>query len=309
MITYNHEAFISEAIEGVLMQKTDFPVELVIGDDCSTDRTPSICRQYQERYPQAVRLIEQPENVGVSENFRRSLNSCRGKYVAICEGDDYWTDPDKLQKQVDFLAANPDYSICFHNCALVFDDENEPSRLLSSGEDVDYSFDDFITRRVVAGPVAMLFRRSLLPTFPEGFIVFDWVIFLIMSHGGKVRFINDVTSVYRRHAENWTNVFSVRKAEFLLSVTQQCKDYFAPAYGDVFDKWLSHCYADVCFTSFREGNFEKFSENYEKCEKYWDLLETRKRRALVVRKALLASPILANIYNAFQIHTRKYKPV
>jgi len=124
MITYNHEEFISKAIEGVMMQQTSFPIELIIGEDCSTDSTHAICLKYKSKYPDKIKLRIQEFNLGMTQNFISTLQVSTGKYIAQCEGDDYWTDPYKLQKQVDFLEANEAYSVCFHRCRH-FDVEKE----------------------------------------------------------------------------------------------------------------------------------------------------------------------------------------
>lgn len=116
MITYNHEDFIARAIEGVLLQEVDVPIELVIGEDCSTDATRDAVLTYQKKYPDIIRVIISEMNVGAIENDKRTNMACRGKYVAFCEGDDYWTDPYKLQKQVDFLEANPAYGLVHTDC-------------------------------------------------------------------------------------------------------------------------------------------------------------------------------------------------
>lgn len=112
MITYNHEKYIAEAIEGVLMQKSTFSFELVIGEDCSIDKTREICETYQKKFPHIIKLLpKQEKNLGMMANFVNTLKECKGTYIALCEGDDYWTDPFKLQKQVDFLEANTDVSL------------------------------------------------------------------------------------------------------------------------------------------------------------------------------------------------------
>ncbi len=113
MMTYNHAPFIAQAIEGVLQQETDFPFELVIGEDCSTDGTREIVFEYQEKYPDIIRMITSDENVGMKKNGLRIVKACRGKYVAFCEGDDYWQSPHKLQKQADYLERHPE-------CGLVY---------------------------------------------------------------------------------------------------------------------------------------------------------------------------------------------
>lgn len=113
MITYNHEDYIKQSIEGVLLQKCNFSFELVIGEDCSTDNTRQICEEYSAKYPQ-INLLSSESNLGMMPNFVRTLGACSSKYIALCEGDDYWTDPKKLQKQVDFLETNPAYVLCSH---------------------------------------------------------------------------------------------------------------------------------------------------------------------------------------------------
>ena len=127
LITYNHEKLIGQALDSILMQKTTFPTEVVIGEDCSTDSTRDIVRAYSERYPETIRAILPEVNQGPFQNVIRTLNECRGEYIAAIEGDDYWTDPGKLQLQVDFLDAHPECSSSFHKVLKVFDDGSQPS--------------------------------------------------------------------------------------------------------------------------------------------------------------------------------------
>lgn len=299
MLTYNHEEFIAEAIEGVAKQKCPFRIELVIGDDCSTDGTSWIIVELANKYPGLIKLLKRPTNLGLSENFRDALNNCTGRYIAICEGDDYWTDPQKVAKQVEFMEANPDYSMHFHNSEMIYMDRSHPSELTTGPTATDYSFQDFLERRLVVGTQSMLFRRDALPILPNHFIVFDWVLFLIISHNGKVRFANEVMSVYRKHDDNWTNNFSLKKAEFFLRMTEQCKAYFAPSYSDRFDKWLAHCKADVCFGAFNEGESLKFREAFSATKKFWTLLGARKKFGLVLRYWLISMPFGPKIYKTF----------
>lgn len=120
MITYNHEPYIREAIEGVMMQKADFEFELVIGEDCSTDKTREICFEYQKKYPDKIRVLWWHKNSyqfphPAGGNSHRNLAHCRGEFIALCEGDDYWIDPLKLQKQVDVMRKYPNVGLCFGN--------------------------------------------------------------------------------------------------------------------------------------------------------------------------------------------------
>ena len=112
-ITYNHEKYIEETIDSFLMQETDFPFEIVIGEDCSTDNTRKIVEKYKEMYPNIIKLIVSENNVGMQANGQRTMEACIGEYMALCEGDDYWTDKNKLQIQKDFLESNPEYIICY----------------------------------------------------------------------------------------------------------------------------------------------------------------------------------------------------
>ena len=138
MVTYNQENYISNAIESVMMQKANFQYKLYIGEDCSTDNTGKICKELKGKYPKMIELFLNEANLGGNQNARLIYEQCfksGAKYVALLEGDDYWTDPYKLQKQVDFLEANKDYSICFHKVKVWNEEEQK-------------LVDDFITREV-----------------------------------------------------------------------------------------------------------------------------------------------------------------
>ena len=206
MITYNHEAFIREALDGVLMQQTSFPYELVIGEDCSTDRTREICIEYQQKHPEKIRLLLNEKNLGMMANFIQTLKACTGKYIALCEGDDYWTDPLKLQKQVDFLEWNEEFSICFHRVKIL----NE------SGIQ-----DDFITREVPSETnilelakgnfmhtPSVVFKRNWkeLPKWFYESPVGDYPLHMINAQYGKIKKLDDIMAVYRIHQNNiWVN--------------------------------------------------------------------------------------------------------
>lgn len=165
-ITYNHELYIRKCIEGVLMQQVNFPIEFIIAEDCSTDGTLAVCKGYAEKYPDLIKLITSENNVGAIVNERRAMKAAKGKYIAFCEGDDYWTDPLKLQKQVDFLEENPEYSVTFHRCKHynVVDDtikDDQCGFLFQNNEEgvdvtVEMFFDKWITQ-----PLTMVYRASM----------------------------------------------------------------------------------------------------------------------------------------------------
>lgn len=165
-ITYNHAPFIRKAIEGFLMQKVNFPIEYIIAEDCSTDNTLAICKSYAEKYPDIIRIITSEHNVGGIENERRAMLAAKGRYIALCEGDDYWTDPLKLQKQVDFLESHPDYSVTFHRYKIHYLNEdrweNDNIGCLFEGKDIEgveintYMF----LHRWITQYLTMVYRKS-----------------------------------------------------------------------------------------------------------------------------------------------------
>lgn len=115
VITYNHEDYIEKALESILMQETNFDYEIVVGEDCSTDNTRKILLEYKKKHPKKFKLLLHEKNIGAMQNQIKTMDACTGKYIAICEGDDYWVSPHKLQKQVNFLESNPSYNICGHS--------------------------------------------------------------------------------------------------------------------------------------------------------------------------------------------------
>ncbi|WP_180754330.1 glycosyltransferase [Hymenobacter sp. DG01] len=202
MITYNHEPFIAEAIESVLMQKGDFDLELVIGEDCSTDGTLSIINEYQRRFPNVVRVITSSHNVGAQMNFVRAYNACEGEYVAMLEGDDYWIDELKLQKQVAFLNNNRDYSICFHNMNVVHEEDNRTITSNPVNQKTDLDINDLAERNYIT-TASCVFRNKIVTTFPKWFykaIAGDYCLHMLNAREGKIKYFSDIMGVYRVHS-------------------------------------------------------------------------------------------------------------
>ncbi|NDV94856.1 glycosyltransferase [Dysgonomonas sp. 521] len=198
MITYNHEKFIAEAIEGVVMQKTDFPFELVIGEDCSTDNTRAICIEYQKKYPDIITLRLPETNQGMMLNWINNISSGRGKYIALCDGDDYWTDPYKLQKQVDFMEANLDFAMCSHKVHTLMcghlDENIEMERDILTTEDLIRKDWGLLT-------ASIFFRKDAHKT-PNWYYTVkngDFALQLIVSLSGKIKFLPEYMAVYRQH--------------------------------------------------------------------------------------------------------------
>lgn len=202
-ITYNHEPYIAQTLDGFLMQKTDFPFEVLIHDDASTDRTADIIREYEAKFPKLIKPIYQKENqyskgftsVSATWNFPRA----KGKYIALCEGDDYWIDENKLQMQVDFLENNPEYGMCFHDAVVVNELENEVDSFSYHVIEKDYSATELFENWVVP-TASMLFKKEILCyklADRKNFIAGDIVLVEQACVYGKVHGFKKKMSVYR----------------------------------------------------------------------------------------------------------------
>lgn len=206
-ITYQHAPFIRACIEGVLMQQTTFPVEYIIGEDFSKDGTREIVMEYAAKYPGRIRVMTADKNVGLRANARRTNLALRGKYSALCEGDDYWTDPLKLQKQVDFLEANPDHSLTYHDARV---EDHDGKLILASkipaGMARDHSEEELMLNKTFILTLTMLYRNDaeLLQQPPhEGAMILNGDNFLTSRLGltGKGKFMADISpAVYRQHS-------------------------------------------------------------------------------------------------------------
>ncbi len=202
MITYNHEEFIAKAIDSILMQRTNFDYEIVIGEDCSTDNTRNILIDYQQKYPDKIRLLLHDKNQGMHLNGAQTLAACKGKYVAMLEGDDYWTSPEKLQKQVDFLDNHSECAICFHNVTEVYKDGDRESHSVFLNDRKEfYTVEDLFRLNFIPTPSTM-FRNGLVPKIPDWCSLLpmgDWTLHILNALHGNIGYINEVMAVHLNH--------------------------------------------------------------------------------------------------------------
>ena len=202
MITYNHEEFIEQSINGVLMQECNFEIELLISNDNSPDNTDSVIKKILKNHPKAnlIKYINRTENVGMMPNFISTLTQCTGKFIALCEGDDYWTDPLKLQKQFDFLESNYDYSMICHNAKIIYEGiDKEPISFNKKKVECDININEIITQWAI--PTASIFLRNEiinpLPTWFSEIYSGDFTIALLCANTGKIKFLPETMSIYR----------------------------------------------------------------------------------------------------------------
>ncbi len=214
IITYNQETTIAQTLDSIIEQEGDFDLEIVIGDDCSKDNTPTICQEYKKKYPGIITLLLQETNQGVTKNFIDTIGLCKGDYIGICAGDDYWCDKFKIQKQLDFLHQHPDYGVVSTGGYRLLVEKNQLEEGIAplNPEPSGYVFDLTWRGGVYAMPLSLLFRAELLKYIDFGefikrkFSVEDVPMQAIMAHHTKFGHIPDLCVVYRVYTASLTFV-------------------------------------------------------------------------------------------------------
>jgi glycosyltransferase involved in cell wall biosynthesis len=204
-ITYNHEKYIRDAIEGLLIQKTRFPIEIYIHDDCSTDATPGIIQEYAAKHYKLIKPIYQSVNqYSLGKKITPIvLPYCKGKYIALCEGDDYWTDPYKLQKQSDFLEKHPECALCFHAVEIISEIADQGAKIATPHKKKSiYTLKDLLKGNFIH-TCSVMFRRGLFGEFPDWFYkaaTADWPLHILNAQYGDIGYINEIMGAYRVHS-------------------------------------------------------------------------------------------------------------
>jgi glycosyltransferase involved in cell wall biosynthesis len=221
MIAYNHEKYIQEAVASVLMQKVDCSYELIIGEDFSTDNTRGILVGLQKKHPERIRLLLSVTNLGPHENFRRTIACCRGEYLAYLDGDDYWTSPDKLQRQVEYLIAHPECSMVFSSISVIRGSEQNlwrPTNPQSVYKLVDLFVDNFI-------PICSALYRNIyggvLPNWIDKAPFGDWPFHVLHALRGDIGYFDEPMAAYRVHSGGaWTSKPGLAKHQETLAMAK-----------------------------------------------------------------------------------------
>ncbi|WP_186321468.1 glycosyltransferase [Bacillus sp. FJAT-22090] len=212
--TYNHEDYIADAIESFLMQKTNFKYEILIGEDCSTDNTRKIVDEYATQYPEIIRIITSSQNVGARQNSRRLVENSKGKYIAECEGDDFWTDPLKLQKQVDYMESHSECSLCFHSAEILQAPNKPTGRIIRPylSDKISPIEDIIIGGGGFCPTPSLLYRKKFMenpPTYYLNAPIGDYPMQMYLASQGYVYYFDACMCAYRSGVEgSWTNRMS-----------------------------------------------------------------------------------------------------
>lgn len=232
IITYSHEKYIEEAINGVLIQNCNFEIELIIANDCSPDKTDLIIKNIiktNEKARKIIKYFKQDKNIGMMPNFIYAMEQCKGKYIALCEGDDYWTNPLKLQKQVDFLEANKDFVMCFHQVNSLFKNNKISinTDTFSENNEATFTIENLAQRNFISTP-SVVFRNNIVK-FPDWYLISpvgDYVLWMLLSDYGKIKYLPNNMAVYRVGVGTWSRQNTITINEKWIKVLKLLEAHF-----------------------------------------------------------------------------------
>ena len=243
---FMHEQFIDNAIQGFLMQQTSFKIEILINDDASTDKTPGIIRMYEGKYPQLIKATYQSENQfsgGKTKNYVTQPEK-KGKYIAFCEGDDFWCDPLKLQKQVDFLENNPDFVICHHNMKVIYEGTDKVPHHSNPNSQKEISTIEDLAWGNYIYTASVVCRNKLFDRFPNWMSncpVGDYPLHMLNAQFGKIRYFKEIMGVYRIHPLGvWQNKSREYRIERWVEMLEIMKSRFSPSVNEILKQSQNH---------------------------------------------------------------------
>ncbi len=247
MITYNHGPFIAQALDSILQQKVQFTFEIVIGEDNSTDNTREVLQQYANRHPGIIRLLLHPRNIGAMNNQTETLKNCRGKYIAYLEGDDYWSDINKLQKQVDFLETHAAFNACFHNVAIIDETTHTGELVYEQGRKNEIGLADLAEGDYMktCSLLSRNMQQAFTPMYDGSIPSKDTSIgYCLLFNGGKAKYFEDTMAVYRKHAGGIVGKAThEKKILYSLSCLKKYRGYY---HDEVLKPALDHLYRFQC---------------------------------------------------------------
>lgn len=314
-ITYNQSKYISQCIDSFIMQKCDFDIEVLIHDDCSTDGTKEIIKEYAKKYPNIIKPFFEEENQYTKGNIIKVIKNlysrCIGKYIAICEGDDYWCDEYKLQKQVDFMEAHPDYALCYHPCKILYEEraEQKPDCWGTSSTKNPQPYYNLLKANNIPANSVMYrteYLKQELFDYPDDIYPPDWFTHISVAQHGKIGYLPDVMYVYRWHSQGISHTtsdnpakeihlkYGIREVNFSYAVWNKVKDRYPQYYNEIFVPMLrdvyiaylseskldeinilhqkySQYFKDIKFPNINLNKFEKIIKKYKKYKKLYNI--------------------------------------
>lgn len=290
VFTYNHEQFVAQALESVLAQETSFFFDIVVIEDCSTDATQKIVLEFERKWPTRIRALLSPVNKCDNQAFVHVVETVQSPYIAVLDGDDYWTSTHKLQKQTDFLDAHPGCTVCFHNVQILYEDHSQPPRLGNPPDQKRFStLEDMLEGCFING-CSPMFRRGVFGKFPEWYaheVAADWALHILNAQHGTIGYLDEVMGVYQKHKGGfWTGIGTVQQRERLIQFYRDMNRRLDFAHNRQIKSLLSRQLYDLALTYEQQGNIcsareclrQSFDEAPFSTRVHWsELLDTWRR--------------------------------
>jgi glycosyltransferase involved in cell wall biosynthesis len=265
VFTYNYQSYLSEAIESILLQKTNFEIEILICDDCSTDNTFEIALSYAEKYPEKVRIYQNPINIGGTKNWIKAIQACKGKYIALLDGDDYFSDSLKLQTQFNTLENNNKYVLCFHSVDEIYDDAPELNKTVEFQHET-YTLSDFMLNGWFVRTSSTFFKNGVLPqTIPDWVhdypYRYDTILHVFLCMHGDAFNVKKSMSVWRKHKKGmslWLMTNMVDNAQKKISLSKKLNEIAGGQFRSESQKFISNEKTFLFFYLLRKFIFWKY---------------------------------------------------
>ncbi|WP_143464632.1 glycosyltransferase [Leptonema illini] len=234
LTSYNHEKYIEQAIESILRQKINCALEIVVGDDCSTDKTPIIIEKYKEKHPDTFIILRDSSNLGLTKNLQRCFRACSGDYVAVCEGDDYWIDDNKLALQLEFLESSRNCSMCFNKVRTLYNNQFGIYAGQNDLSDKEFSIHDLIGFNFIGNFSACFYRKKAVDKINPriyDYLTYDWFFNMAVAEEGNIGYIDREMSVYRVHEGGlWSKVSYEDQLMLIIKNIDQYNLFFESKY-------------------------------------------------------------------------------
>jgi glycosyltransferase involved in cell wall biosynthesis len=316
VVTYNHEKFIAQTLDSILMQQTTFPFEIIVGDDCSKDNTVQILKEYQQKYPDQIRLILHDKNLGLNGKYNAlsTFAAARGEYTAQFDGDDYLIVTDKLQKQVEMLDANPHYSASYHNARVIFDDNAAPPYLVNTMNKAEIRVEDLIQEdeECYIATSSLMFRTKDFAENPDP----EWTNLstsgdiprnIMLASRGPIGYIDEVMSVYRKNRGGASFADNHQGADFLFNRIQLYSNInkeFDYQYNIKLSKLISTYYYKLLFS--REYG-HRYWPRAKFALRYLVMGQPDEAKKKEIVRDFIIPPFLLKLYSFFALTLHKIK--
>jgi len=307
IITYNQVKFIRQAIESVLMQVTDFDFEILVGDDFSSDGTRDIIQEYADKYPGKVIPVLHEKNLGRNGLFNtlETYRLAKGKYIASMDGDDYWTSPEKLQKQYDFLESHPDFAICYNNALIIYEDGSPSHPLNSPNQPSVSTIDDLIgTDEVWFMATSSVMFRNVIKTYPAWFmesVSGDIPRYVLLAKHGKIGYLQDIMAVYRKNSAGTSFTDKYDDANFInnrIGMYEGINQELEFRYDEVLKKNIARYYKMLLVSKQYRG---KYLAGLPIALKYLNWMKPGSDEKREIYKAHIIPPFLMKMYSTFAL--------